>query len=184
MQILRRTSSRRAAWLILALALVSFAPVIGQTPPDPSRTHVGDQAPQFTVKTLDGQTIDIAALKGKLILIAFWATWCPACQQEIPRLEGEIWQPFKNSGLVMAAIAREQTEADIRAYLKEHPLTMPFAADTSRAIYAKFATQDIPRCYLIGRDGRIAYQMVGIVPAQFEQLKTLIRQDLASAGTH
>src|ERR1700759_2978122 len=74
-----------------------------------SFTQVGQPMPSFNVTTLDGTTVNIKDLRGKVLLINFWATWCGPCRYEMPRLEKEIWQKFKSSNFVMVAIAREQS---------------------------------------------------------------------------
>src|SRR5215475_11182716 len=95
----------------LGVCLNSATVQAQQPPQEDSRlatfTQVGQPMPSFNVTTLDGTAVNIKDLRGKILLISFWATWCGPCQYEMPRLEKEIWQKFKSDDFVMVAIARE-----------------------------------------------------------------------------
>ncbi|HYV84332.1 MAG TPA: TlpA disulfide reductase family protein [Patescibacteria group bacterium] len=159
-------------------------------PADPSQlvapgstlTRVGDPAPAFKVKTLTGGTVDVGALHGKPLVLNFWATWCGPCQVELPELERLVWQKYRARGLALVAIARKQSEAEIGGWVRQHKLTLPFAADPQNAIYAKYATEGIPRTYLIGADGRILFQSVGYSPDDLVRIGTLAGRELEKTG--
>lgn len=143
-----------------------------------SYTKVGQQMPSFTVTELGGTEISIDALKGKVVLVNFWATWCAPCLAELPRLEKQIWQKFKSDDFVMIAIAREQSDEEVAAFKKERRLTFPMASDPDREIFKLFGNGGIPRSYVVGTDGKILYQSDGYVPSEFGKMKTLIEKEL------
>ena len=184
-----RPSRRFILPLSMALLLLPIVPAAPRADddrlagPGVTLTRVGGPAPQFAVRTLEGENLDVASLKGKVLVVNFWATWCPACQVEMPRLEKDVWQKLKSPGLALVAIAREQSEDEIGAWRKEHRITLPLAADPARAIYGKFATEGIPRTYVIGADGPILFQSIGYEPAEFRRMTDLIRGELARTAT-
>jgi peroxiredoxin len=166
-------------WLCLAAA-AAHAQHFLQQDEIQAYTKVGQQMPPFSVTTLDGTQLKMADLKGKVVFINFWATWCGPCWEELPRLEKEIWQKHKSStDFVMVAIAREQSEQEIAAFRKEYDLSFPMAADPRRETYRLFAKGGIPRGYVVGTDGQILYQSLGYDPDEFDQMKKVVEKALA-----
>lgn len=143
-----------------------------------SFTQVGQPMPSFNVTTLDGTAVNIKELRGKVLFINFWATWCGPCRYEMPRLEKEIWQKFKSSDFVMVAIAREQSEKELGAFIKQNPYSFPMASDPQRKIFELFANGGIPRSYVVGRGGAILYQSVGYSPQEFDKMKKILEREL------
>ena len=183
-------NSRFPAWRAGLFLVAALACVVGisrgahAAVQDPAEgeagalTRVGQLVPDFVVTTLDGIKFDTAALRGKVLVLSFWATWCEPCQEELPRLDREVWQVFRSENFALVAIAREQTQTEIGAYQKRKHLTMPMAADPRRTIFDRFATEGIPRTYLVGADGRMVYQTLGYMPSDFGHMKSLIRKEL------
>jgi peroxiredoxin len=140
---------------------------------------VGQPAPVFTGTSSDGSPVDLAKLKGQVVLLNFFATWCPPCNSEMPLLESELWQPFQKQGLVLLAIGREHSVEEVGAFKAKKHLSFPFVADPDRAIYARYASGYIPRCYLIGRDGTVKFATVGFDPEEFARLVAAVKHELA-----
>jgi peroxiredoxin len=144
-----------------------------------SYTKVGQNMPAFTVTDMSGAQINTSELKGKVVLINFWATWCPPCLVELPRLENEVWQKYRGTDFVMLAIAREQSDEEIAAFRKEYGFSFPMASDPQREVYKLFGNGGIPRSYVVGADGKILFQSVGYIAAEFDQMKKMIEKELA-----
>jgi peroxiredoxin len=138
-------------------------------------TKLGDKAPVFTCKTIDGKTIDIGKLSGKVIMINFFATWCPGCNLELPELEKVIWKKYRdNPGFVLLVIGREHTEKELLDFAAGKNLDLPFAPDPKREIYSMYASKFIPRNIVIDKDGRIIYQNSGFTAKELEDIEKLI----------
>jgi len=134
-------------------------------------TKAGQAVPSFKVTTLDGKVIDIEQMKGKVVLLNFFATWCGPCMSEMPRVEKEIWEKYKGKDLVVLAVGREHSAAELVKFNKEKGFTFLIAPDPKREVYSKFAKESIPRNYIIDKNGKIAFQEIGYTAEEFEKLK-------------
>ena len=144
-------------------------------------------APVFLVTTTDGKTFDSGSKRGGPILVNFFATWCGPCLSELARLEPEIWQKYKHRGLTVIVIGVGEQDETVAEFRTKHDLSFPIAADPERHLFARFATDTIPRNFLIRADGRIAYQSVGYSETSFAELEEAIKRELcavAIAVTH
>jgi len=149
-----------------------------ETTPPETMVKVGDKAPGFTVTTTDGAEISTEKLAGKVILLNFFATWCGPCMTEMPRVESEVWQKFKDRGLVVVAIGREHSTEEMIKFKAEKKLTLPVAPDPKRVVFRLYATQNIPRNFLIGADGRIVFESSGFNPEEFGEMVKVIEKEL------
>src|SRR5882724_3566945 len=177
---MRKTKLRFAALLLCAFA--SNLSAAERTEFESTLTKVGQQVPEIAWVTLDGQKFDAKILSGKVVLINFFATWCGPCMQEMPHLQKEVFQKFKDKNFVMVAIGREHNDAELKDFRKKREFTIPMTADPERKIYGRFATQYIPRNYVIAADGKIAFQSVGYTEAEFKKMLEAIDKELNKAG--
>jgi peroxiredoxin len=172
----------RHAWRIACgcFVLTAVLPLTlrAESEAEATLTKVGQPAPSFEFVTLDGQKVELKSLRGKVVLVNFFATWCGPCMMEMPRLEKEVWQKFKDQNVAMVAIGREHTNAELGEFKKQRQLTLPLAGDPNRKIYSLFAKQYIPRNYVISADGKIAFQSVGYTEPEFARMIEVLRLEL------
>jgi len=118
-------------------------------------------APAFEVTTLDGTRIASDSLAGKVVLVNFWATWCPPCRLEMPGID-RVWRDRRDAGFVVIGIATDETgEAGVRAFVAGRGVTYPIAMATPAVVRAFGGYRGLPTSILIDRAGRIRYRITG-----------------------
>jgi peroxiredoxin len=177
---MRNVTISRVSLLVCTLAIKLSA--ADQSEFESTLTKIGQQVPEFGWTTLDGQKFDTKTLHGKVVLLNFFATWCGPCMEEMPHLQKDVFHRFKDKNFVMVSIGREHNDAELKEFQKKREFTIPIAADPERKIYGRFATQYIPRNYVIAADGKIAFQSVGYNQQEFKQMLTVIEKELKKAG--
>ncbi|MDR1933457.1 MAG: TlpA family protein disulfide reductase [Spirochaetales bacterium] len=114
----------------------------------------------FTLPLLSGGTQSLDSLRGKVVFLNFWATWCPPCRAEMPAME-KLYQKFKNDGLAFFTVNIQEDKKDVEAFMKEFGLSFPVALDFKGEAAAMYGVRGIPTTYIIDRDGRIIAAAVG-----------------------
>ncbi|WP_099463139.1 MULTISPECIES: TlpA family protein disulfide reductase [Parabacteroides] len=140
---------------------------------------VGDSMPAFTIISDDGTKLPSSSLKGKVILVNFFATWCPPCQKELAEIQKTLWPEYKdNDKFKLLVIGREHTDADLQKYNEKKGFDFPLYPDKNRAIFSAFANSLIPRSYLIGKNGKVIYATSGYTEEEFSELMEKINEAL------
>ena len=141
-----------------------------------SKIGVGDALPELELTTLDGQKIGLAALRGKVVLLDFWATWCGPCRLELPYVK-QVHEAFGGrSDFVLLGISLDQREAVLREFIKKEQIGWPQVRDAAAGgstISDAFGVHGIPATFLVGRDGKVI--AVGL---RGEQMKAEIEKAL------
>jgi thiol-disulfide isomerase/thioredoxin len=168
-------------FLIFVLSIfLNFNLVSGQSEQEKSsKTVLNQDVPTFKFKPVSQQKhIDITELKGKTVLVNFFATWCGPCLKEIPFLKSEIYEPFKDEEFVILMIGREHSDEIVAAFKAEKDIPFYVVGDEDRSIYDLFAEKYIPRNYIINPDGKIVYQHVGFNDKEFEDMVAILKETL------
>lgn len=143
---------------------------------------VGDEAPEFEMKLIDGKDVRLSDLKGKVVMLQFTASWCGVCRKEMPFIEKEIYQKHKdNENFVLYGIDREEPLEKILELKEKTAVTYPLAFDPNADIFGKFAHKKagITRNVIIGKDGRIVFLTRLFEREEFDEMKEKIESLLA-----
>lgn len=136
---------RHAVCLLVVFAIAgAFAQFDGREP-----------APRFNAKSLSGENYNNASLKGKVVLLQFWTTWCPYCRGEQPLVD-KITQEFASKGLVVLAVDVGESKKKVKQYLQTSPRACPIVLNEDTNLPAMFATTQYPVYVVIDRDGNMA----------------------------
>lgn len=121
---------------------------------------VAESAPVFTARTTNGDTFDNDSLRGKVVLVQFWTTWCPYCRREQPIVDMLV-QQYANQGLVVLAVDVRESKETVLQYLEEKPRLCPIVLTPDTNLVSKFKPTGFPRYIVIKRDGYIATDIEG-----------------------
>ncbi len=138
----------------------------------------GSEAPDFVVEMFDGKDIRLSNLRGKVVLVNFWATWCPPCREELTRVQNEIIDRFAGQDFVFLPISRGEERHTVEAFRKRMGYTFPMGLDPDQRIFRRYANNYIPRNFLIDRDGKIVLASIGYDKAEFAHLINTIQKTL------
>lgn len=139
----------------------------------------GDSAPSFSVTTDDGRTISPSNFGGKLLVVHFWATWCPPCVTETPSLN-EFQKQFASAGVVVLGISVDQNAKAYRNFLERMKITFATARDPEAKIASDYGTYQYPETYIINRDGKVLEKVISNADWMDPERQNLIRSMLGS----
>ena len=186
----RGSTTSLVAMLIILLALVAaiiFWPVEASAnsavhqPQDIESTtliHAGDVAPDFTVEMLDGKRVTLSSLRGKVVLVSFWATWCPPCRQEMSHMQEGVIDRFAGSDLVVLPISRGEKRETVEKFIEKMGYGFPVGLDIDQSIYSKYASNYVPRSVVINREGEVVYVAVGYDEQIAQEIGAAIAESL------
>ncbi|MGD9931668.1 MAG: TlpA family protein disulfide reductase [Mangrovibacterium sp.] len=173
-------------YLSLILALVAFA-AQAQVPAKPVPADygyivkIGQQAPDFSAQTLDGKTVRLSDLKGKIVMLQFTASWCSVCRREMPHIEKEIWQKHKNNpDFALYGIDLDEPRETVEKYTKQIPVTYPMLLDPKGNIFYSYAEKGagVTRNVIIDKNGKIVFMTRLFKEEEFEEMKEVIKKSL------
>ena len=122
--------------------------------------EVGNLAPEFNLKDLDGNTVSLSEFKGSPVVLNFWATWCGPCRHEMPFLQ-QIYEEWLDQGLVLLAINLRETTSEVRQFMQSNDLFFLALLDSNSAVSLEYEVTGIPITFFIDKDGIIQAKRLG-----------------------
>jgi peroxiredoxin len=137
--------------------------------------EIGQQAPDFTLKSIQGKNLNLTEQRGQIIVLNFWASWCGPCRQEMPELNA-LHQKFNPLGVSVWGVNVEQENQAGRDFLAGLSLTFPIFFDESNQISAQYQVEAMPTTVIIGRNGKVRYQFRGYKAGYEKKYAQAIKQ--------
>ena len=173
---------RRLLFLTIVFSLVVFVTQGQERPMYEYGYYVktGDMAPDFEIKTSDGDKYMLSDLRGSVVMLQFTASWCSVCRKEMPFIESEIWKPWKSMGLKVIGIDRDEPLVTVQKFKKDMGISYPLALDPGADIFGLFANKQdgITRNVIIDRKGKIIFLTRLFEQEEFNQMKSIIFKEL------
>lgn len=118
-------------------------------------------APPLALPDIDGKTLDLSTLRGRLVLVNFWATWCPPCRKEMPAME-RLHRAYRERGLVVLAVSEDTVPPEeVKRFAALLGLTFPVWYDRSGEAGRQYRIPGVPASYLVTHDGQLAWRVLG-----------------------
>ena len=147
--------------IVLPSALVlSGAVFLAVGPRSPHAVKVGESAPRFDLPTLPEGAARLGDFRGQVVVLNFWATWCPPCVEETPSLE-KFAEQMRPEGVAVIGVSVDQDQTALERFVLAHRLSFPVARDPAQVLSGRYGTFIFPETYILDRSGRVAEKIIG-----------------------
>jgi cytochrome c biogenesis protein CcmG/thiol:disulfide interchange protein DsbE len=138
----------------------------------------GRPAPSFTIRTFDGKPVNLEALRGKVVVVNFWASWCyPACYEEAPALE-RGWRAYRDRDVVLVGVVIQDREEASRKFIADFSLSFPNGPDPAGRISVDYGVYGVPETFFVDRKGKIQRKHTGALTDELfrREVEQLLRE--------
>jgi peroxiredoxin len=157
-------SKKQVLFLIIMVLLIGLfvaGYIVSSKPGGKKIIMSGDRAPEFRIPGSDGRYISLADLRGNVVLVHFWATWCPPCVEEMPTLD-KLHRDFMDKDLKILAVSVDEGGAgSVVPFMQKNRLSVPVYYDPDRSTAGRYGTYKFPETYIIDRQGIVRYKVIG-----------------------
>jgi len=158
---------------LLAGLIAGAALFLAVRKPQAGPVAVGDLAPDFTLPSLDSRTLTLRDYRRQVVILNFWATWCPPCVEEAPSLEA-FAEATRGHGVTVIGVSVDQNVDKLREFVSRHRLSFAIVRDPDQALASRFGTYKFPETYMLDRDGKVAEKIIGPIDWQDPRMLSFV----------
>ena len=152
---------RAGSWALAAVLALGALWAVWSADPLPPPLEAGRPAPDFALPRVGGgQPLELASLRGQVVLLNFWATWCKPCEDEMPAME-RLYQSLRGDGFELVAVSVDVGDEEVEAFRDRLGLSFPILRDPDRAVANLYQSPRFPESWLVGRDGVLVARFIG-----------------------
>jgi peroxiredoxin len=160
----KSSNSKKQMVLLAGLILFAVLFVVGYVVKDQQvgRKIIsnGDRAPEFRLQALDGRVVSLSDFRGKVVMVHFWATWCPPCVDELPTIE-KLHRTIADKDFQLLAVSVDDGAPEVAAFLKKNKMDLPVLLDPGRKTAGHYGTYKFPETYIVDRQGVVRLKVIG-----------------------
>lgn len=175
----RAGKARRNAMRHMSIALLISVGVATGLVPSARALDSGERQPEIGLTDLGGKPVDLASLKGKVVLVDFWASWCAPCKQEMPVLE-RLYQKYKKDGFEIVAVSVDRERDNVKDFLKQVRVSFPIVHDDGHKVADRYKPKAMPSSYIVDRHGIVRQVHGGFRSEDAAKLESEIKALLAA----
>ena len=140
--------------------------------------EVGDMAPDFKMEFTDGQKTKLSELRGQIVILQFTASWCSVCRLEMPHLEKDVWQKYKDQNVLLIGVDRDEPLETVIAFQKKIGTTYPLALDPGANIFGLFANKEagVTRNVVIDKTGKIVFLTRLFEEKEYQEMLSVLKK--------
>ncbi len=165
--------------LVFFVALVVVGFLVKDRPSGKKIIASGDRAPEFRLTASDGRQISLADFRGKMVMVHFWATWCPPCVEEMPTLD-KLNNALKGTDFVMLTVSVDESGVEaVAPFMLRNRLSLPVLFDPGGEVAGRYGTFKFPETYIVDREGVVRFKVIGsrdwAEPANIQSMRELVQ---------
>ncbi len=173
-----KTNALKAAVLVLILGGAVYL-ALRQRQPRP--LTIGDSAPDFTVPAFPSGSLDLSKYRRQVVVLHFWATWCPPCVEETPSLE-KFAERVQSQGVVVVGVSVDEDRKALQEFIGKYGITYAIGLDPDRSLAGRFGTLQFPETYILDRHGRVAEKLVGAINWDDPRIQSFVQELARGSG--
>jgi len=168
-------SKTNAVKMLVLLLILGGAILLALRLRQPRPVDIGEKAPDFTLPALTQRSLSLHEFGRQVVVLNFWATWCPPCVEETPGLE-KFAEQMRLQGVTVMGVSVDEDAAALQTFAAEQHLSFPILRDPSRSIAGRYGTFQFPETYIIDQEGRVAEKLIGAVDWQDSRLIAFVQE--------